>query len=174
MAKVTKHKKSAKGKFDCVECRKPILKGEEYLMWSLKSGRGGVLRRQHASHGHPRRSLLTLSQMSGAYGAIESAELAVKQAESLEDITLALEECANDLESVRDDYQNSIDNMPEGFQQGDTGQDMQTKIEELDTAIEEINRVKDEVESEYSGDDEPNIDDAKNAAQEGINGVDLP
>lgn len=139
----------------CCRCPEPIVKGEEYHQWAIKSQRGGTVYRQHTSHGHVRQSQLTHSKMSGVYAAIEGAEDALSSAETCEDVAEALRSAASDVEGVRDEYQESLDNMPEQLQQGDTGQQIQEKVDGLEEFADALNSAADDCEGMHEEVDEP-------------------
>lgn len=175
MPRVTSHKSQGRSAepMSCQRCSEPIVKGEEYYQWSIKQQRGGIVRRQHVSHGSPRPSQLTVSQLSQVYSAIEGAQDSVAAAGDPSEVREALEECKGEMENIRDEFQSNLDNMPEGLQQGDTGQLIQERVEaleefenELDSAIGEI---EDADEPEDGEEESTVVEDALQVAQDRAN-----
>jgi len=154
MPRVTEHVSQgrAQGKVRCCRCPEPIVKGEKYYKWAIKSQRGGTVYQQHTSHGHVKQSQLTHSKMSGAYAAIEGAEESLASASDPEEVREALSCAKDEIEAVRDEYQESLDNMPENLQQGDTGQQIQERIDELESFADVLDSAHSEIED---FDDEP-------------------
>lgn len=72
MPRVSHHKSQGRSAepMPCQRCSNPIVKGEEYYQWSIKQQRGGIVRRQHVTHGSPRPSQLTVSQLSQGSTAV--------------------------------------------------------------------------------------------------------
>ena len=174
MPRVSRHKSQGRSAepMRCERCSQPIAKGEEYFQWAIKRQRGGVVKRQHVSHGSPRPSQLTESVMGQVYAAQESAQDAIDGAGVPSDCKDALEELKSEIESIRDEFQSNLDNMPEGLQQGDTGQLIQERIEGLEEYESELEsasgEIEDDPEDSEEGDEEAAtaVEDALQAAKD--------
>ena len=164
MPRVQQKKKNNAGEpYSCARCAEKIVAGQAYFEWSF---RYGGTHRQHTTHGSPKPSQLTQSKMSTAYAAIESAEEAIANAESIEDLTSALEECAGEINGVADEYQDSFDNIPENLQQGGPAQEIQEKIDALQSFASDIEGLSfDDFEEEEPERDEFETDAEYEAAQ---------
>jgi hypothetical protein len=178
MPKVTLHVNQGRSKKaqQCARCVRTINKGEKYFMWGLKSGRGGIVYRQHESCGRPRASQLTLGRLAGVYAAVETAEDAVKAAGDCSDVKQALDECHGEIDSLKDEFQDSFDNMPEGLQQGDTGQLLERRIEQLDEFLTELENAANDIEEDEDlevDDEDPKVGEARDKAQEALDSLDI-
>ena len=154
MPKVRKAKKSARGgEYSCVACTEKIVKGQEYYEWSFFRQRP---RRQHTSHGMPKRSQLTQSNMSEAYAAEEGLAADIEAANTIDDIKTALSTCRDSIESVKEQYESGYDAMPQGLQDSDAGQESQRKIEALDEYINALDNAESDIED--FDEEEPDAD----------------
>lgn len=104
-----KQTKAAKD-YVCEKCDEPIKKGDQYL--SYKVGfRSRYVHRRHVGC-RPRPSELESSMLAEAYAAIEGAEDAIGDAESVEDVVEAVHSAAEGFDSVAQQYEDAYEQVP--------------------------------------------------------------
>lgn len=128
----TKNRGGKTGEYRCSGCSEPIVPGERYWEWSFRYG--GTYR-QHATHGMPRPSQLTQSNMSEVYAGIESVEdLIARDDWSTEDAVSAVEELRSTVEEVAQGYRDAA----EPF--GDAGPHAE-RADELDSYADQLDGI---------------------------------
>jgi len=166
MPRVNTATKNKAGKeVQCGRCGKKIEPKEKYYHFKFRYGG----KHYRCSAHFPRPSELTQSKMSGVYAAIEGAEDSIAEIRAgkapLTDLSSDLESTADEVESVRDEYQESLENMPEPLQGGPTGEEIQEKIDALETFAEELRSAASDIESDSSGETEPQEKETKEEAE---------
>jgi len=129
----------------CVRCGAVIQIGESYKWFRFRWGSKVVFCGVHS----PRLSEMTTSdKLARLYGARESVEDAISDADSIETLSSALEEAISTAEEVGSEYESSLENMPDGLQQSATGEAIQEKIDACSAWATELESCKAELESE--------------------------
>lgn len=134
MPRVKERVKSKRGKpYVCSRCGKPIEPGERFYYWDF---RYGGTRRQHAHHGRPRRSQLTMSKMGDVYAAVEDVEdLISSEGWEGSDVESAMQELSEIAQQTKEEYETAA----EPF--GGAGPNME-HAEELESFVDSLEQFQ--------------------------------
>jgi len=170
MARVTTVQKARKDQGQCSRCGDPVSKGDPYR-WAQPGFRGRRIVRCMKATCNFRQSDLDTSNLQGAWSAVEDAEDALDNADTVEDIKAALEQCADELDEVASLYQDAMDSWA-----GDTPPDeWQERYDTLESAASELRDwepddpdepdEEEEPEDEFFAEEKPK-DETKDEAKE--------
>lgn len=144
----------------CSHCRDPLPAGTPYRYYKPGFRSKTKIRVCMKSECTPRRSQLDQSKLSDAFAAIETAEDAIANAETVEAVQNAIDECASAIRDVSGEYEDTISNTPMLEDQ------LREKIDALDSFADELESLSlDEEPEKPEPPREPNRQDfASNAA----------
>ena len=137
-----------------------IAKGESYYRWSLRMGRGSLLR---MSKTRPRPSQLTTSEYYGTvYAAqeeVEDALAAFADPKGIEDLVATLRSAAETIEEAGQDCSEKRDSMEASFSGGCPTMDLLEERSVLcESTAQEVNQAADDIEAldldEYKNNEE--------------------
>lgn len=139
---------------NCKNCGKPLPAGSAYRYYKPGFRSKLKIRVCMKPECTPRRSQLDQSKLSDAYAAIETAEDAIADAETVESVQGAVDDCASAIRDVSGEYEETISNTPMLEDQ------LREKIDMLDSFADELESLSlDEEPEEPEAPPEPNRSD---------------
>lgn len=157
----TQARRGGKPPFKCVVCGQDIDPGEERYEWEFRSGGP---RRQHTSHGYPKRSQLTQSKMAEIYSTIEAIEEHGGWGDTKEYVEANLQSVEEAAQEVHLEYEEASENFGGGGPSREKADELESFISELSSAQSDVSNV----EKEEGEDDERFMDRVRDIAVEAV------